>query len=365
MKRLLLVFLILSCTEPGSNLDRYADSISPDALYDAKINLKDAASFPIGNIVSANKLDSNKQFTSVLLKNFNSITAENDMKMRNIFIGPNKYDFSDGDKIVAFAKKHGLRVFGHTLIWHSSIPDWLNNFRGSDSEFEQLIKNYIKATVTHFAQQKMIVDGKEVSVVAGWDVVNEAFTSKAQKAIFRRRMGADYVRKCFLWAREADSQVKLFYNDYSLEGDLAKLKQVLSMIDEFRSKKIPLDGIGFQMHIDYQYPSLDQMKNNLQLVINKDILIHFSELDVTVNRNKDISKLTLERANSQKNRYKDITKLYLNIPSINRFGITLWGMRDVDSWLLDFYKNPLEYPLLFDKNYKTKISHLGFIEGLK
>ena len=101
------------------------------------------------------------------------------------------------------------------------------------------------------------------------------------------------------------------------------------MIDEFRSKKIPLDGIGFQMHIDYQYPSLDQMKNNLQLVINKDILIHFSELDVTVNRNKDISKLTLERANSQKNRYKDITKLYLNIPSKNRFGITLWGMREM------------------------------------
>ena len=194
MKRLLLVFLILSCTEPGSNLDRYADSISPDALYDAKINLKDAASFPIGNIVSANKLDSNKQFTSVLLKNFNSITAENDMKMRNIFIGPNKYDFSDGDKIVAFAKKHGLRVFGHTLIWHSSIPDWLNNFRGSDSEFEQLIKNYIKATVTHFAQQKMIVDGKEVSVVAGWDVVNEAFTSKAQKAIF----GEEWERTMFV-----------------------------------------------------------------------------------------------------------------------------------------------------------------------
>ena len=141
--------------------------------------------------------------------------------------------------------------------------------------------------------------------------------------------------------------------------------RVLDMIDDFRSNNISIDGIGLQMHIDHINPLLQQIEDNLQLIINKDILIHFSELDITVNRNNDISSLTYERAESQENRYKDIVNLYLNVPIANRFGITLWGMRDVDSWLLSHYNNPNEYPLLFNTNYETKISHRGFAEALQ
>ena len=368
MKKLLLLilFLVFSCSEPDSDQD--CCSIDPEnqpLIYQAQTSLKDLASFPVGNIVSANKIQSNNMFVSTLLNDFNSITAENDMKMRNMFIGQNEYDFSDGDVIVLFAKENGIRVFGHALIWHNSIPDWLQNFNGTDSEFEDLVKNYIKSTVLHFSQEKIIIDGVEVSVVAGWDVVNEAFTNQAENAIFRQRMGPDYVKKCFMWAREADPEVKLFYNDYGLETNSNKVNQVLDMIDDFRSNNISIDGIGLQMHIDHINPLLQQIEDNLQLIINKDILIHFSELDITVNRNNDISSLTYERAESQENRYKDIVNLYLNVPIANRFGITLWGMRDVDSWLLSHYNNPNEYPLLFNTNYETKISHRGFAEALQ
>ena len=119
------------------------------------------------------------------------------------------------------------------------------------------------------------------------------------------------------------------------------------------------------MHIDHINPLLAQIEDHLDLIIQKDVLIHFSELDITVNRNNDISTLTFDRAQSQEDRYRDIVNLYLNIPNNNRFGITLWGMRDVDSWLLNHYNNPNEYPLLFDTGYNTKISHRGFIEGLQ
>ena len=368
MKKLLLLILLLvfSCSDSDSNQD--CCSIDPEnqpLTYQAQTSLKDLASFPVGNIVSANKIQTNNQFISTLLNDFNSITAENDMKMRNMFIGPNEYDFSDGDVIVSFAKENGIRVFGHALIWHSSIPDWLQNFNGTDSEFEGLVENYIKSTVLHFSQEKMIINGQEVSVVSGWDVVNEAFTNQADNAIFRQRIGSDYVEKCFIWAREADSDVKLFYNDYGLETNSNKVNQVLNMIDYFRNNNIPIDGVGLQMHIDHINPLLQQIEDNLQLFINKDVLIHFSELDITVNRNSDISTLTFERAESQENRYRDIVNLYLNVPITNRFGITLWGMRDIDSWLLNHHNNPNEYPLLFNTNYETKISHRGFAEGLQ
>src|SRR5690606_14500804 len=102
----------------------------------------------IGNIVSAEKLASsaadNLLFKDILLAEHNSITAENDMKPSNMFLGPNEgdYDYSDGDAIVAYAKANNLRVHGHVLVWHSQQPGWFSSFAGTDEEFEEAILTY-------------------------------------------------------------------------------------------------------------------------------------------------------------------------------------------------------------------------------
>ncbi|MFD0989246.1 endo-1,4-beta-xylanase [Mariniflexile jejuense] len=327
--------------------------------------LKAAASFPIGNTVSVSSLTSSSYnyFRTLLNKEFNSITAGNDMKMYNFFVAPDTYDWSKGDVIVAYAKENNLRVLGHTLIWHPSyaIPDWLENFGGTDIEFEAQVKGYIKATVAHFAKATFS-DG--TPVVASWDVVNEAFTTEAEAGLFRTRMGADYVAKCFKWAREADAKVKLFYNDYNLGSQNSKATQVVNMVNDFKLNSIPIDGIGMQMHIDYQYPDMSTLTSNLNLIKSTGLLIHFSEVDMTVNKDKLLASLTAERSNAQKVRYKQIAALYKTLPSNQQFGITFWGMRDSDSWLLSFYNNPNEWPLLFDSNYNHKQAFIGFLEGL-
>lgn len=337
----------------------------PTLTYEPTASLKSVAAYPIGMIVSAQKLANDTTFKIYLNTDFNSITAENDMKMANMFKGAGNYDFSDGDVIVAFAKANGFRVFGHALIWHSSVPGWLRNFNGSDAEFEALIEAYIKATVTHFAQEKITINGQEVSVVAGWDVVNEAFTEAAKNELFRQRLGSDYVAKCFQWAREADANVKLFYNDYNLESQQSKMLEVTTMIDDFTSRNIPIDGVGLQMHIDYMNPSRQQIQSNVDLLLEKNVLIHFSELDMTVNRSGSLKALSYQRALAQEERYRQVVELYNTISPEKRFGITLWGMRDTDSWLLNFHDNPNEYPLLFDASYNYKIAHRGFYEGLR
>src|SRR5690606_28607329 len=200
-------------------------------LYNATQDLKEVADFPMGNIVSAARLASTsaeaESFKTLLDLEYNSITAENDMKMANMFPGPDTYDFSDGDAIVAYAKAQGHRVHGHALLWHSSIPTWLANFAGSDAEFEAQVEGYIKATVAHFAQER---DGEGIPIVASWDVVNEYFDGNTMRSSpFSQRMGADFHKKAFAWAREADPDVKLFYNDYNIAGEPGKRNAILTM----------------------------------------------------------------------------------------------------------------------------------------
>ncbi|TRZ42497.1 endo-1,4-beta-xylanase [Robertkochia solimangrovi] len=380
---LLIYILLISCSSgddgsDGKKIGGPVDSIGEDddgndnggdsgdpLTYDATQNLKEVAGFHFGNVISAAKIASsstdNSTMKSIFQSEFNSITAENDMKMRNMFTGADTYDFSDGDAIVAWAKENDMRVHGHTLVWHSSIPDWLANFSGTDEEFSTQVENYIKATVSHFATEKMTVDGTEVSVVASWDVVNEAFTSEGTSSIFRTRLGADYVAKCFQWAREADPDVALFYNDYNIAGEPSKRSQIINMANDFIENEIPIDGIGMQMHLNHDWPTSD-LETAIQEVANTGLLVHISELDVKVNYSEDISELNEARAMEQETQYQRVAYYYSNsVPQAQQWGITVWGFRDKDSWL---YKNNSDWPLLYNHDFETKLAHRGLINGL-
>jgi endo-1,4-beta-xylanase len=214
--------------------------------------------------------------------------------------------------------------------------------------------------VAHFAIEKTAA-GK--SVVESWDVVNEAFTDGGYAGPFYKRI-PNYLAKCFIWAREADANVKLFYNDYNLESQGSKVTDVINMVNSFKTNSTPIDGIGLQMHVDYANTSTSTLATNLTTIKNTGLLIHFSELDMTVNIYKDLTTLTTERSNAQKAKYKEIAVLYKTIPAAQRFGISIWGLRDNESWLLSFHNNSNEWPLLFDANYGYKPAYDGFLEGL-
>lgn len=327
------------------------------------VYLQENADFPIGNIVSANRLSSNtadnQTFREVLLNDFNSITAENDMKMANFFMGPDSYDYSDGDAIVAYAKANGLRVHGHALIWHQSIPGWLNNYGGTDGEFEDLIENYVKSTVAHFAEA---TDDDGNPIVASWDVVNEYWDGgSVRSSLFTQRMGDDFHEKVFTWAREADPDVKLFYNDYNIAGTPVKRNAIISMVNDFQSKNIPIDGIGMQMHLNHDWPTSD-LPVSITDIAATGLLVHVSELDVKVNFSNDISEFTSARAAAQATQYQRVSYLYSTIvPESQQFGITIWGFRDQDSWL---YEGGSDWPLLYDNDFENKPAYEGFRDGL-
>ena len=130
-------------------------------------------------------------------------------------------------------------------------------------------------------------------------------------------------------------------------------------------RNIHIDGLGYQMHISYNFPSKEQIKAATDRAVDTGLLLHYSELDIRANPNKDIIQLTAERSTAQQLKYKEVVQIYNTIPTENKFGITVWGLKDNDSWLLPHHNNTNEWPLLYDANFKAKKAYTGFLEGLQ
>lgn len=348
---LLLFFLMLtSCSKDEDPIP------AVDVPLPTKTLKESSNGFFVGMAMNSNRLDMNS-YTAIIEREFESMTSEWEMKMNIILPSKGNYNWSKADKIVNYCVSKGINIHGHALIWHSSTPDWLENYSGTDAQFEQEVKEYITAVVTRYKDK-----------VSSWDVVNEGVADQngeLRNTVFRQRMGDDYMAKCFQWAREADSDCKLFYNDYNMTSNISKQNKVFELVADWKKRNIPIDGLGYQMHISYNFPSKEQIKAATDRAVDTGLLLHYSELDIRANPNKDIIKLTAERSTAQQLKYKEVVQIYNTIPTANKFGITVWGLKDNDSWLLPHHNNTNEWPLLYDANFKAKKAYTGFLEGLQ
>ena len=317
--------------------------------------LKDATNntFSMGMAVRSDRLTGSHN--AVLVREFNNLTAEFEMKMDQIYKTEGSLDFTAADAIVDYGVANNMDIHGHTLVWHNSIPGWMNNFSDTDEEFETLVKDYITTVMQRYA-------GK----VRSWDVVNEAIedgSNNLRNSIFRERMGDDYIQKCYQYARDADPNAILFYNDYNITFDTGKQSAMFDIVDDLMSKNL-IDGVGAQMHIAYDFPSKSQIETVVNGTVSRGLKMHFSELDIRVNPNNDITSLTEQRAIAQQNKAKEVAEIYNAIPDENKFALTLWGMRDSESWLPSFWGQP-DWGLFYNEDFTPKKSHTGLIEGFR
>ncbi|MEO8254509.1 MAG: endo-1,4-beta-xylanase [Flavobacterium sp.] len=319
--------------------------------------------FFVGMAIKASQLTTGSPYDIILKNEFSSISAEYEMKMDQISTASGVYNWTVADKIVAYGNTNGINVHGHALVWHNSVPQWLKDFSGTDAEFAAEVKKYITDVVTHYA-------GK----VKSWDVVNEAVDDvdgKMRNTIFLQRMGANYVKDCFQWARDAaiaanDKKLLLFYNDYATSTNSAKQDKVFSLVDDLKAANV-IDGLGYQMHNTYLTPTKAQIESDLNKAVTKGLKIHVSELDIQVNQFNDVTSFTNERRLAQKAKYKEMVKIYNALPAANKYALTVWGMRDNESWIpysTDLNHVGNDWPLLYDSNFAIKSSHTGFLEGL-
>ena len=318
-------------------------------------SLKTTLPFPIGVALKLNLLKNRSDYRNIIIKEFNSITAENAMKFNALHPGKDVYRWSDADYIVDFAVKNRMRVHGHTLIWPKVNPKWIENFQGDSTAWENLLKTHIQTVVTHFK-------GK----VTSWDVVNEAFgdNGKLKNTIWLRKLGPNYINRCFIYAHEADPAALLFYNDYGQEFGGNKMRAILVWIAKAQKNKVPIDGLGFQMHTVLRV-STQRIRDNVNEAVKTGLLLHFSELDIAVRYNQPkgfIMSTKLSEEQAQK--YKEIFQIYASIPPKQQFGITMWGVGDRDSYL-NAKSRIYDYPLLFDHQYLKKPAYKAILESVK
>lgn len=317
-----------------------------------------SSSFLLGNIVSPG--DIGGQRFNLLKRHFNTATAENHMKPNAL--APSSpggaYRFSAADAMVDAVLDAGLKMHGHTLVWHQQTPSWMNSGAGMNREQAlSNLTNHVTTVVTHY-KDKLI----------SWDVVNEAMRdglSTAQsngdwKNCLRQdspwytAIGPDYIEEAFKAARAADPQVKLYYNDYSL-NNAAKAQAVYNMVCDINTRyanaagRPLIDGIGMQSH-HHLGASPETVAASINLFSKAGVEIAISELDIQAFDARGGNTAFVwneDAAQRQAQQYAAMFRIFQqHAEKISR--VTFWGLDDRTSW------RSSSHPVLFDKDYKTK-----------
>lgn len=322
-----------------------------------KDGLKDAYKnyFKIGAAVNITNVTDPDQI-ALIKREFNSITAENAMKPQPTEPKKGEYNWEDADKIANFCRQNGIKLRGHCLVWHSQIGQWMyQNEDGSLVSKEELfanMKSHINAVVSRYKD-----------IVYCWDVVNEAMAdeqrfpgaSPYRNSPLYQIAGDEFIAKAFEYAREADPDALLFYNDYN-DADPAKSERIYNMVKKMKDAGVPIDGIGMQGHYNIYEPSAKDIDAAITKYAKLVKHIQFTELDIRVNQdmggalrfNQGAAQVADWEKVLQEDQYANLFKVLRKHADVVDC-VTFWNVSDKDSWL-----GVNNYPLLFDANYQPK-----------
>ena len=310
----------------------------------------------------------------IIKQHFNTITAENCMKCGPLQPVEGKFNFTLSDQFVEFGMQNHMFIVGHNLVWHSQAPKWFFvDEKGNDVSRDVLIsrmKTHIQTVV-----------GRYKGKVNGWDVVNEAILDDGswRQSKLYKIIGPDFLKLAFKFAHEADPDVELYYNDYSMALP-GRREGVVKMVKDLQKDGIRIDGIGMQSHLSMDFPKIEEYEKSLVAFAGLGVQVHITEMDISalpspknhqgadVDSSVDYKKelnpyiegLPQEVEAAHAKRYKEFFDLFLKYQDkIKR--VTLWGVQDGQSWKNNFpVPGRTDYALLFDRKYQPK----SFVKSL-
>lgn len=314
--------------------------------------------FPIGSAVGSGTLD-NPEYAEFVLKNFNSLTFEYELKLPIICPREGAWDFSGADKIANFARAHGLKLRGHTLLWGIESPDnWMlydenKNLVGKEVFYDRLY-DYMSVIITRYND-----------IVDVWDVVNEACqwdrSSVIHDDILYELCGDEYLEKVFTFARElAGEGDTLIFNETKVLNNPAKEDNLYKTLETLLEKGVPVDGVGIQCHVDTL--SFMETARRLERVIKRfsklGIEIQITEMDMTVytyDGQEEYTKLPEWIEQLQIKKYKAFFEVFREYADVIT-SVTFWGIDDAHSYLATGPGRE-DWGLLFDKEGNPKQSY--------
>lgn len=347
-----------------------AASAASTAIQDASFRDEFAGRFLIGAALNIDQIMGREVgVLDFVARQFNALTAENEMKWERIHPEAGEYFWESSDALVEFCRKNDIFLTGHTLVWHQQTPDWVFEDRdGMPASRELLLKRmqeHINTVVGHFN-----------GAVPSWDVVNEALNDDGtlRESKWQQIIGDDFVAKAFEYAHQADPDAKLYYNDYNLYMP-AKRAGALRLVKSIQAKGIQVDGIGMQGHYGLVHPeNLSDIEDSILAFAELgDVMI--TELDLSVlpfpdegivgadldvnmelkaKYNPYTEGLTDEVEQQQLQRYLDIFAIFLkHQDKISR--VTFWGVDDGHSWKNGWpMQGRTDYPLMINRSMELK-----------
>lgn len=321
--------------------------------------------FPIGVAVSPRSLygiDS-----ALVVKEFNSVTAENIMKMGPIHPEEDEYNWKWADEMMTFAEKHQLKVRGHTLCWHNQTGRWLFN----DAEGKTVSKDMLLDRLKDHIDQ---VAGRYKGKIYAWDVVNEVISDNPNEfyrpSEWYKISGKEFIAAAFRYAHEAVPDALLFYNDYNAIQK-NKRDKIIQMIRELQSEGVPIGGMGIQAHWSIYGPSEQELREALDDYAQLGIDIQITELDISVypsepgrrdKRPDEADVFTPVMEAKQIAMYRMIFNVFRDYKDLIT-GVTFWNVSDAYSWKDNFpVRGRKNYPLLFDQERNRKKAYDAVVD---
>ena len=369
-----LLFLFLIACSSEDNGDSYDEPVTPE------IGLKDIAVEKgkfIGNLMRDGFFDNHEIYNgaidNILKTEYNALVTGNKLKMANILRerpdDPFNIKISDLntyniDRFVDYANKHNMKKRGHVMVWYKQIPNWLEeeSVNWSSQQIYSFTESYIRALSKY-----------TVGKIDEWDVLNEAIVFNGYRTnTWYEKVNSEendngeigyltFFSKLFKWAREENSDVKLFYNDYGIEEfGTPKNNLMRIMVKDLKTQlNTPIDGVGLQSHFKLENMNssfMENLGNTIDDLGNSGFIANLTELDIRIC--DGISQGIQE----QKDAYKQIVLTAFSKPNCNT--ILIWGSSDIDSWIPSHFSN-CGQATPHDENFEKKPAYFGIKEALQ
>lgn len=319
-----------------------------------------ASNFEVGAAIQDFQILDADPDAQILKDQFNSISAEYQMKPNTIAPTEGVFDWAVPDAMVQFAEDNGMVVRGHALLWHLSTPDYF--LEGTPAEVRAKLENYVTEVVSRYRGR-----------IFAWDVVNEVITDDDSASDPYRRSGwweaaggnADYIDWAFNAARAADPDCLLFINEYSTRF-AGKRGRYIQVIQDLLDRGIPVDGVGHQMHLNVDtqagnaLAAIDAIDNEFMGLIQ-----HVTELDISLypdpgscfanqtgcrpDYGNNVPDNIITR---QAELYRDLFDGFAERSSVT--SVSTWGVSDEQSWLNTVPVERTNAPLLWDRDRNAK-----------
>jgi endo-1,4-beta-xylanase len=307
---------------------------------------------------------------------FAALTPANCLKMTHLQPEPGRFDFRTADAFVAFAATNQLKVCGHCLVWAKDerTPEWF--FRdGAKPAARELL---LERMQTHIKT----VAGRYRGRVISWDVVNEALddgTNFIRPSTWFSTLGEEFIVKAFQYARQADPDAVLVYNDYNVESP-AKRAKLLRLLRLLQERQAPIQAVGIQGHYELDAVPYQDLGETISAIHSLGLKVMMTEFDLDAiprarwwadggKHRPELARLNpytngcpadvLQRQAEQYGKLFGLFRRHTH--AITR--VTFWDLHDGRSWLNHFPWERVNYPLLFDRDARPKPAFNAALRG--